>query len=327
MGINYYHLAQRAIDGHVPDTAECLELLNCPDEDMFLLLDQVYRMRQQYFGKHVHIQVLKNAKSGNCQEDCRYCSQSSVSSAEIEHYPLISPEILLEDALQAARIGADRFCISTGGRSAGIMEVDRLCEAIIRIKKETDLPLCATLGLITASQAGQLKAAGLDRINHNLNTSRRYYPQICTTHSFQDRMDTIIRCKNAGLEICSGGIVGQGETPEDIVDLLFALREIQPQSIPLNFLVPISGTPFENFDTGLTPYKCLKILSLARLINPRCELRTAGGWEYHFRELKPLAFLAADSIFVNGYLTTPGSSINRVSQMITDMGMECTLSN
>jgi biotin synthase len=290
-----------------------------------LLVSEAYQVRRAFFGNHVHVQVLRNAKSGLCSEDCRYCSQSRVSEAHIEKYPLVSPEKLLAEARKAGEIKATRFCMSTSGGRATESEVDQLCVALGAIKKEVGIPTCATLGLISGSQARRLKEAGLDRVNHNLNTSRRYYGKICTTHTFQDRLDTIARCRAAGLEICSGGIVGQGETEDDIIDMLLALREIGPEAIPINFLVPIEGTPFGGVNTGLDPRKCLRILCLARLLNPRSEVRAAGGWEYHMRSMKPLALFPADSIFVTGYLTTSGTSVSEARSMIDDMGFEATI--
>ena len=318
-------LADISISGKRLTRAQCREVLHCSDEDLMLLLHEAYRVRRQYFGNLVHVQVLRNAKSGLCAEDCRYCSQSRVSNAPVEKYPLVSKDVLLAEAQKAKQIKVTRFCISTSGTRPNETEIDQLCDIISTIKEETRLPLCATLGLLTDSQARRLKAAGLDRVNHNLNTSRSYYNQICTTHTFQDRLDTVARCQAAGLEICSGGIVGQGESDDDIIDMLLTLREIKPQAVPINFLIPIEGTPFGGLDTGLNPRKCLKILCLTRFLNPQSEVRAAGGWEYHMRELKPLALYAADSIFVTGYLTTGGTSVSEVCQMIADMGFESTI--
>ncbi|MBI4296077.1 MAG: biotin synthase BioB [Chloroflexi bacterium] len=318
-------LADLAISGKSLTREQCHDVLRCPDEDLMLLLYQAYRVRREYFGNQVHVQVLRNAKSGLCSEDCRYCSQSRVSRAPIARYPLVSKDTLLAEARKARQVKATRFCMSTSGVRPSESEIDRLCDIIRSIKEDTRLPLCATLGLLTESQARRLKAAGLDRINHNLNTSRRYYSQVCTTHTFQDRLDTITRCQAAGLEICCGGIVGQGESDDDIVDMLLTLREIRPQAIPMNFLIPIEGTPFEGLDTRLNPRKCLKILCLARFISPKSEVRAAGGWEYHMRQLKALALYAADSIFVTGYLTTGGTSVSEVCGMIADMGFESTI--
>lgn len=315
-------LAHFSIEGHQLTREQCYEMLNFPDEDLMLLLHQAYRVRHHYFGNRVHVQVLRNIKSGLCAEDCRYCSQSRISQAPIEKYPLLSKDTLLAEAKKAKQIKADRFCISTSGTRPSEAELNQLCDIISSIKEETELPLCATLGLLTDTQVKRLKAAGLDRVNHNLNTSPRYYSEVCTTHTFQDRLDTVKRCQAAGMEICCGGIVGQGETDDDVIDLLLTLREISPQAAPINFLVPIEGTPFAAIDTGLNPRKCLKILCLARLLLPASEVRAAGGWEYHMRELKPLALYPADSIFVTGYLTTSGTSVGEVCRMIADMGFE-----
>lgn len=323
--ISIGEIARLASEGKTPSVEQCQAVLDWPDSDLMLLLHEAYQVRRQHFGNRVHVQVLRNAKSGFCSEDCHYCSQSKVSKAHIEKYQLVPKETLLAEAKRASQIGATRFCMSTSGVRPSEREVDQLCDTIRSIKAETSLSLCATLGLITDSQARRLRAAGLDRVNHNLNTSRNHYAEICTTHTFQDRVDTIARCQAAGLEICSGGIVGQGENDRDIIDMLLTLREIGPQAIPINFLVPIEGTPFGGLETGLNPRRCLKVLCLARLVNPRSEVRAAGGWEYHLRDLKPLALYPADSIFVNGYLTTGGSSVKQVCAMIADMGFETTI--
>jgi len=318
-------LAELSLNGTALTHEQCHQVLDLPDEELLGLLHEAYRVRYTYFRKHVHVQVLRNAKTGLCSEDCRYCAQSRISSAYIEKQPLVSTEVLLAEAHAAVKVKASRLCLSMSGTRPTEAELSRFCETISTIKKETGIPLCATLGLVTAGQAKQLRAAGLDRVNHNLNTSRRYYDRICTTHTYQDRLDTIAVCRKAGLEICSGGIVGQGETNDDIVDMLLALRDIHPQAVPINFLIPIEGTPFGRLITNLNPQKCLKILCLTRLLNPQSEVRAAGGWEYHMRSLKPMALYAADSIFVTGYLTTGGTSVAEVRDMITDMGFESTI--
>jgi biotin synthase len=317
-------MADLAVTGRLT-TGQCREVLECADDDLMLLVQETYLVRRASFGNHVHVQVLRNAKSGMCSEDCHYCAQSSVSDADIDRFPLVPKMALLAEARRAQQIKATRFCLATSGPRPNDVEIEQLCDAIQSIKQETGLPLCASVGLVTEDQARRLKSAGLDRVNHNLNTSRRYYPRICTTHTYQDRLDTVVRCRTAGLEICSGGIVGQGETNEDIIAMLLALREIGPEAVPVNFFVPIEGTPFSGLATGLSPRKCLKILCLARLLNPRSEVRAAGGWEFHMRSLKPLALYAADSIFVTGYLTTGGTSVREVCDMIADLGFESTI--
>jgi len=320
-------LANLSMNGECLTREQCHEVLHCSDDDLMLLLQQAYRVRREYFGNRVYVQMLKNAKSGLCSEDCRYCSQSSVSDAPIDKYPLVSKEELLAGARKAREADSTRFCMVLSGDQPTESEIDQLCDTVRAIKEETGISLCGSLGLLSSDHARKLKAAGLDRVNHNLNTSRRYYSEICTTHTYQDRLDTIVRCQDAGLEICSGGIVGQGETDDDIVDLLLALRELRPQAVPINFLIPIDGTPLEGLDTKLNPRRCLKVLSLARFLHPQSEVRAAGGWEYHMRSLKPLALYVADSVFATGYLTTEGTPVDEVRRMITDLGFEFIVEN
>jgi biotin synthase len=207
------------------------------------------------------------------------------------------------------------------GRSPLDREVNLISAAVQAIKEEVPIQVCCSLGLLSEHQAVQLKAAGVDRINHNLNTSEAYHPSICTTHTFQDRVTTLQNARAAGLELCSGGILGMGESDEDLVDLAFEFRKLKPDSIPLNMLHPVSGTPFENRQ-ALTPQRCLKILCLYRFLNPRTEIRVAGGREWNLRSLQPLALYVADSLFVDGYLTTPGQPAPEVWQMVEDLGFE-----
>jgi biotin synthase len=323
--MSFQEFAYLSLKGERLTREQCHQVLNCPDEDIMFLIDAAYRVRREYFGNRVHIQVLSNAKSGLCSEDCQYCSQSSVSNTLIEKYPLVSKERLLKEARRAREINATRFCMALSGSRPTEKEIEQLCKIIRTIKEETQLPLCGSLGFLDKGQAERLKAAGLDRVNHNLNTSQRFYSQICTTHSYQDRLDTLSCCQAAGLEICSGGIIGQGESDEDIIDLMLALREVKPQAIPINFLIPIEGTPFEDRARDLNPRRCLKVLCLARFLNPQSEVRASAGWEYHLRTLQPLALYVADSIFVSGYLTTAGLSADAACDMIADMGFESTV--
>jgi biotin synthase len=323
--MSFQEFADLSIRGKRLDREQCRRILDCPDDKIISLIDAAYRVRREYFGHRVYIHVLSNAKSGLCLEDCHYCSQSRVSNARIKTYPLVSKEKLLAEARGAMETKAHRFCMALSGKSPNEKEIQRLCDIIRSLKHETGLSLCASLGFLDRDQAARLKAAGLDRVNHNLNTSERFYNRICTTHSFRDRLATIANCQAAGLEICSGGIIGQGETDEDIIDLLVALRDIKPQAVPINFLIPVKGTPFEDRATDLDPRRCLKALCLARFLNPRSEVRAAGGREYHLRWLQPLALYVVDSIFVAGYLTTGGQSAQEACNMIADLGFEATI--
>jgi biotin synthase len=318
--MNYSELADLALAGGELTDEQAYAVLRAPDADVLPILEAAFRLRRHYFGLDVQIHVLTNAKSGLCPEDCHYCSQSSVSDAPVARYSFLQAERLLEEAKRAKAAKAMRYCIVNSGRGPTDGEIDQITKAVRLIKSETGLDICCSLGLIGADQAARLKEAGVDRINHNLNTSERFHPEICTTHTYKDRLDTLKTCKEAGLELCSGAIFGQGETDEDIIAVARACREIGQDSIPINFLIPIAGTPFEGRAQDLTPTRCLRILSLMRFINPDREIRVAGGRELHLKTLQPMALYAANSIFVTGYLTEPGQDAPDAWKMIEDLG-------
>ena len=316
---DFANLVDRVLADESPSRDECLELLRTSDEHFLDLVAAAYRIRRHFFGNTVRLQMLLNAKSGACQEDCHYCSQSSISTAEIDRYALVSPKEMVDGARRAANAKAQRFCIVISGRSPLDREIQQISTAVQQIKEEMPIQVCCSLGLLSKDQAVQLKSAGVDRINHNLNTSETYHSSICTTHTFQDRLTTLMHARTAGLELCSGGIIGMGEHDEDLVDLAFALRDLNPDSIPLNMLHPVPGTPLEG-KQDLTPQRCLKILCLFRFIHPRREIRAAGGREWNLRSLQPMVLYVADSLFVDGYLTTPGQPAPEVWKMIEDLG-------
>ena len=318
---DYMMLAQKALNDEPLSRAGSLSVLQAPDDELLPLLHAAFQVRSRYFGRTVRLQMLQNAKSGACQEDCHYCSQSAVSTAPIERYNLLPQKQMIEGARQAAASKAQRYCIVISGRSPLDREIDEIAGAVRSIKQEIPIQICCSLGLMNEEQAKRLKAAGVDRVNHNLNSSEAYHASICTTHTFQDRLSTIRNARAAGLEICSGGIVGMGESDEDLIDLATALRDVKPDSIPLNTLHPVAGTPLENCDQ-LTPQRCLKVLCLFRFLHPRTEIRIAGGREHNLRSLQPLALYPADSVFVNGYLTTPGAPAPEVWGMIEDLGFK-----
>jgi biotin synthase len=318
----YDELAQAALAGQTLSRETALAVLRSPDHEFPALLDAAWKVRHHYHGNEMRVQVLSNAKSGLCPEDCHYCSQSKVAGTDIERYPLKAIETLVAEAKAARDNNADHFCMGLSGRAVKDKEVDALCEAIRTIKQEVGIETCCALGFMSPVQARRLRDAGLDRVNHNLNTSERHYPSICTTHTYADRVRNLETCKDAGLELCSGGIVGQGETDEDIVDMLLALRELEPKSVPINFLIPVCGTPFAQIQHRLTPIRCLKVLALARLVHPQAELRVAGGREYHLRTMQPLALFIVNSMFINGYLTEGGAGPDEAFRMIEDAGFE-----
>ncbi|MEM9186300.1 MAG: biotin synthase BioB [Planctomycetota bacterium] len=319
-------LADQVLAG-APLTAEQAEsVLACPDGELLALLDAAYRVRQQYFGRRVQLYFLMNAKSGLCPEDCGYCSQSKVSEAEVPKYNILSRDKLMDGARVAAERGAKTYCIVISARGPSEREM-RAVEAIVpEVKQKFDLDICACLGLLDDDQAGRLKACGVDRVNHNLNTSGEYYAEVCSTHTYQDRVDTLRAVRAAGMEMCSGGIIGMGEKPADVVSMAIELRDLGVQSIPVNFLNPIEGTPLEGQgSTGqqpLNPRFCLKVLAMFRLVNPDREIRIAGGREMHLRSLQPLGLHAANSLFVGDYLTTKGQAPAADYAMLEDLGFE-----
>lgn len=317
--MNYQELAELALQGLPLSREQCYAVLRCPQDRVLELLQAAFTVRERYFGRKVILHLLINAKSGLCPEDCSYCSQSAISQASIQKYPLLDEEKILKGAYAAKSARAKRYCIVTSGRAPTRKELERLCRVVSKIKQEANLEICTSLGFLTEEAARSLKQAGVDRYNHNLNTSERFYPQICTTHSYQERIRTLHNARQAGLKLCCGALFGMGESEDDIIDFALTLREVRPDSIPINFLNPIPGIPLEKVNY-LTPLKCLAILSLVRFVNPDREIRVAGGRELHLRSLQPLALYPANSIFVSGYLTTSGQTPQEAWQMVSDLG-------
>jgi len=321
MNLEWPDIVRRSLNGEGITRDEGRAILTLPDDDVLSALTAAFDVRKVRFGRRVKVCVLQNARSGLCPEDCHYCSQSSVSTADIDKYPMMMKERLLDGARKAAAAGAKRYCMVTSGRGPSDEDIEHFCETAQAIKAQHPLELCVSVGIMSEPQARRLKEAGIGWVNHNLNTSERFHPEICTTHTYQDRVETVRNVRRAGLMTCSGGIIGMGETDEDILDLAFAVRELKMDSIPVNFLHPVKGTPMEAFN-HLTPAKCLKVLCLVRFLNPTSEVRAAGGREVNLRSLQPLVLYPANSIFVEGYLTTPGQAAREAMQMIQDMGFD-----
>ena len=239
---------------------------------------------------------------------------------------MLSVEQLLDGARVAAERQSKTYCIVISGRAPSERELTAVETVVPRVKAEFDLKVCACLGLLSPEHAARLKACGVDRVNHNLNTSQEHYADICSTHTYSDRMETLRNVRSAGLELCSGGIIGMGESHHDLVAMAMELRTLQVESIPLNFLHAIEGTPL-GAQAALTPQDCLRALCMMRFVNPTSELRIAGGREKHLRSLQPLSLYVANSIFVGDYLTTKGQAPEADYQMIADIGFEITKSS
>ena len=299
---------------------EAIKILNTPDEELNELIAKAEKLRRKYKGNHVSIHILTNARSGNCSQDCAYCAQSCRSKAEIDKYKWVSDEKLYKDNDFVNEHHLSRHCIGLSGMKFTDEEIEELARRI-RKMKATGTHLCCSIGFLTEKQALILKNAGLDRINHNLNSSRAYYKNICKTHTFDQHVENIKMLQRLGFEICSGGIIGMGESKEDVADMLLELREIQPQALPINFLLPIPGTPLENADTSyLTTSYCMKVLCLARLLVPKADIRCAAGREVYFKGEEKKLLSVVDSIFASGYLTADGQGIEDTIKAITDAG-------
>lgn len=313
--------ANSIIQGEECSREEALQLLQSKDEEILSILHAVYQIRHHYYGIKVKLNMIINAKSGLCPENCGYCSQSAFANTPIEKYSLIDRKTILEGAREAEQRQVGTYCIVMSGRKPSNREVEEVIGAVQEIKELTNLKICACLGLISEEQAKRLKEAGVDRFNHNINTSKDHHSAITTTHSYDDRVQTIEHVKNAGISPCSGVIVGMGETDEDIIDMAFSLKELNADSIPVNFLHAIPGTKLEHMDV-LTPIRCLKILACFRLVNPSKEIRISGGREVNLRTLQGMGLFVANSIFLGDYLTTGGQDIQKDYQMIQDLGFE-----
>ena len=319
----WQRLASDVLNGQSVTREQALSILKTNDDDLLDLIASAFKIRHCYFGKTVQLYFLMNAKSGLCPEDCNYCSQSKISDAPIPKYNILSRDKLMDGARVAAERKSKTYCIVISGRAPNEREINAVETIVPLIKEKYGLNICACLGLLDEVQAKRLKAAGVDKVNHNLNTSRDYYPEICSTHTFDDRIETLKNVRNAGMELCSGGIIGMGEKHEDIVQMAFELSELSVESIPLNFLHSIDGTPLERKEY-LNPRDCMRALCMFRYVNPKSELRIAGGRERHLRTLQPLGLYVANSIFVGDYLTTQGQPPQEDYDMIADMGFEVT---
>ncbi len=299
---------------------DALAILNTPDESLEELISFAETFRRKYKGNHVSIHILTNARSGNCSQDCAYCAQSCRSKADIDKYKWVADEKLYEDNDFVNEHHLSRHCIGLSGMKFTDAEIEVLAEKIRKMKAD-GTHLCCSIGFLTEHQAKVLKEAGLDRINHNLNSSRNYYPNICSTHTFDQRVANIRMLQGLGYEICSGGIIGMGESREDVVDMLMELREIQPEALPINFLLPIPGTPLEHADMSvLSTAYCMKVLCLARLLVPKADIRCAAGREVYFKGEENMLLRVVDSIFASGYLTAGGQGIRDTIQAIEAAG-------
>lgn len=312
-------LAERALASEAPSRDEAMAVLTADDDQLLPLLHAAFRVRERWHGRDVRLHVLQNAKLGACPEDCGFCSQSARYDSGIGRKKLQTVEEIVEGAKRAAEMGAVKYCIVTATRGPSERDLDTICRAVEEIKATYEINICTSLGLLKEGQAERLKAAGVTRFNHNLESSERFFPEVVGSHEWSDRVGTVQRAKAAGLEACCGGIMGMGESLDDRVDLAFSLRDLEVESIPMNFLDPRPGTPMGDRER-MTPQECLRTLAMVRFVNPSRDIRIAGGREVNLRSLQALALYPANSLFVDGYLTTPGAGYEHDLQMIRDAG-------
>ncbi|MFG2294291.1 biotin synthase BioB [Streptomyces sp. NPDC048603] len=315
-------LVEKGLRRELPTREEALAVLATSDDDLLDVVAAAGKVRRRWFGRRVKLNYLVNLKSGLCPEDCSYCSQRLGSKAEILKYTWLKPEEASQAAAAGVAGGAKRVCLVASGRGPTDRDVDRVGKTIAAIKEQNEgVEVCACLGLLSDGQAEKLRDAGADAYNHNLNTSESTYGAITKTHTYADRVDTVQKAHAAGLSACSGLIAGMGESDEDLVDVVYSLRELDSDSVPVNFLIPFEGTPLAK-EWNLTPQRCLRILAMVRFVCPDVEVRIAGGREVHLRSMQPLALHIANSIFLGDYLTSEGQAGQADLDMIADAGFE-----
>jgi biotin synthase len=314
-------LARQVITGTPLSRSQAEWLVDVEEKHLLDLFRAASRIREHFVGTRVRCCSIVAAKVGRCSEDCAFCSQSAHYKTPVSGLTVLQRDNVYEAAMSAAANGADSFGIVNSGYGPTDDEVEHWGETIGRIRQSGSIRACASLGILNEQQAGRLKDLGMMRYNHNLQTSRRHFPNIIKTHSYDERLQTLHHLKANGISVCSGALFGMGETWTDRLDLAFDLREVEPDVVPLNFLIPIDGTPLKGNDP-IPPMECLRIIAIYRFLLPRQEIKIAGGREVNLRDLQSWIFLAgADSFLIGNYLTTYGRQPQNDRQMVRDLGL------
>jgi biotin synthase len=314
-------IVDRIMEGGSVTPEEAVQLSALEGTDLFDLFCGASRIKDHFVGAQVHLCSIINAKSGRCAEDCAFCAQSAHHSTDAPVYPLVQEERLLESARAAESSGSACFGIITSGTTVNDAELEQILAALRRIRKETGILPSCSLGIIDQETAQKLKDAGMDTYHHNLETAESFFPSICTTHPYQDDVDTVRAVKNAGLKICCGGIFGLGESAAQRVEMAFTLKELDVDSVPINFLNPIEGTRLEGAE-NITAQECLKTIALYRMILPDKRITVCGGREKNLRDLQSWIFFAgANGTMIGNYLTTQGRNIDVDLKMFGDLGL------
>lgn len=314
-------LTRQVMEGGAVSSQEALELYHQPLEELCQRADEI---RRHFCGNRFDLCAIVNGKSGRCSEDCRFCAQSACNHTGAAEYPLLSPQKLTEQAKKQEAQGVLRYSIVTSGRRLSEAEVDALCQAIRQIKRETGIYVCVSVGLLDISQFRKLKEAGAERAHNNLETSRRNFPNICTTHTFDEKAEAIRAAQEAGLSVCSGGIMGLGETVEDRIDMAQSLRELGVKSVPLNMLNPIPGTPLAQ-NEKLQEAEMRRIAAVYRFILPDASIRLAGGRGLLPDKGKSCFQSGANAAITGDMLTTAGITVQTDRTMLQELGYEVRL--
>lgn len=314
-------LAEKVLSGSGISEEDAAWLTSTGPDRLFDLFAAASRIRERFKGGKVELCSIINAKSGECPEDCSYCAQSSYSDTNAPVFPLVREDVVMDKAIEARDKGVKRFCIVTSGKKIEGKELRAIADMVAKIRKLGILP-CATLGLLNREELAMLQASGLERYHHNIETSERFFPEMCTTHTYQDKLRTIDDVQTLGLSLCSGGIFGIGEEWQDRIEMAFSLKEINPDSVPINFLIAVRGTPLEDMDL-LPPFEALKVISIYRFILPDKEIRICGGRRQVLKEFNSMAFMAgADSLLTGNYLTTTGTAYEDDLRLIRHYGLK-----
>lgn len=312
---------KEVINGNTISYDEAERLIST--DNLIKLADSANLITRKFSQDSVDVETLLNAKSGNCPEDCSFCAQSTFYETGITKYPLLPDEIILDKAVEAKMNGAASFCLVCAYREPPQNEFEKICKVIERLRKEVDLDINVSLGFMTPQRAQRLKSLGVKRYNHNLEASESFFSEICKTHDFADRVKTARTIKDAGLELCCGGIIGMGETPKQRIELAFSLSTLEPDEVPINILIPRKGTPKELENCSINTMDIIRTIAVWRFIMPKTILKIAGGREIYFKDNGKLALQAgANGIITGGYLTTNGNAPNKDIQMIHEIGLD-----
>lgn len=312
---------KKVINGNTISFDEAERLIST--DNLIKLADSANLITRKFSQDSVDVETLLNAKSGNCPEDCSFCAQSTFYETGITKYPLLPDEIILDKAMEAKMNGAASFCLVCAYREPPQNEFEKICKLIERLRKEVDLDINVSLGFMTPQRAQRLKSLGVKRYNHNLEASESFFSEICKTHDFADRVKTARTVKDAGLELCCGGIIGMGETPKQRIELAFSLSTLEPDEVPINILIPRKGTPKELENCSINTMDIIRTIAVWRFIMPKTILKIAGGREIYFKDNGKLALQAgANGIITGGYLTTNGNAPNKDIQMIHEIGLD-----